>query len=119
MDKWRKKESYIAVGRFLLDSPSGYKQWDCFLFRDYSERASLGRTFEVRHLPLSDGNDEKNFGAGFQFDWKKHAWSPVQFKSRSQPVVKSEPIPMSQTEETTDVPMIFDVELGKLVPIDY
>ena len=48
-------------------------------------RQVLALTFEVRHLPLSDGQDEKNFGKGMMnFDWDKHAYSPPKR-------VKSEP----------------------------
>ena len=51
----------------------GYKQWDCFLFSDYSIRRQLATTFDVRHLPLSDGNDEENFEGKLVFDWAAHA----------------------------------------------
>ena len=119
VDKWRKKESYNALSRFLNDSPKGYKQWDCFAFRDYVDRAASGRTFEVRHLPLSDGNDAKNFGGKFKFDWAKYSWSPAKSKSTAEPLVKREPMSRTcDTQKSHDVPMIFDVELGKLVPIE-
>ena len=116
MDKWRKKESYNALTRFLLGSPSGYKQWDCFLFSDYTERAASGRTFEVRHLPLSDGNDAKNFGGALQFDWARHSWSPAKSKSKSDTLVKTEPVAVTAaTTPSAGGPMIWDVELDKLV----
>ena len=117
--KWRKREAYIALARYLLHADTGYKQWDCFRFVDYTMRRTLGLTFEVRHLPLSDGKDEINFKGQLKFDWSKYV---VQSKRR----VKSEPgeYKPSKTEEgscsttTGDAPlMVFDVELGKLVPL--
>lgn len=117
VDRWRKKKSYQAVTRNLNNSPKGYKQWDCFVFRDYVERQAAARTYEVRHLPLSDGNDFKNFGGKMKFDWAKYSWSPARTKSRAEPLVKKEPINACDAAQE-GVPMIFDVELGKLVPIE-
>ena len=115
VDVWRKKEAYIALGRFLHGESPGYRQWDCFNFADHVSRAQLGKTFVKRHLPLSDGNDEKNFEGKFSFDWKKHAWV------RSKTSVKPEPTsskPATSVTPIANLPtMIFDVELGRLVPL--
>lgn len=135
VDVWRKKEAYIALGRFLhgeapgecslltLISPRvlilslvGYRQWDCFKFADYVSRRQLGETFVKRHLPLSNGFDFKNFGDKFKFDWKKHSWQ------RSRTTAKPDP-DASVTSKPTKTPaakppaMIFDVDLGRLVPL--
>lgn len=115
--KWRKKEPYIALGRFLLGFDAGYKQWDCFLFKDYRIRKILTRTFEVRHLPLSDGRDELNFGGTYKFDWKKYHYSPPKRKIKADSYVKKEPSDAAPPAETGSL-MVFDVELGKLVPLD-
>jgi len=118
--KWRKREAYIALARYVLKADTGYKQWDCFRFEDYTMRRAMGLTFEVRHYPLSNGRDDENFGKGMmKFDWEKHAYVPPK-------TVKSEPGEyQSQTNTPTcspapkgDKPMIFDVELGKLVPLE-
>ena len=117
--KWRKREAYIALARYLLNADTGYKQWDCFRFADYTMRQTMGVNFDVRHYPLSNGRDDENFGKGkLDFDWKKHAYSPPKR-------VKSEPGEYQAPEGTEtseplddDVPMIFDVELGKLVPLE-
>ena len=55
-----------------------------------------------------------------KFDWKAHAWSPAKTKSthygpRGARTVKSEP--KSDTTNANAVPMIYDVELDKLVPM--
>lgn len=117
VDKWRKKEAYTALGRLLLRYDDGYKQWDCFLFSDYAVRRKLSRTFEVRHLPLSNGRDLENFEGKFKFDWAKHAWSPAKRKSKASSYVKPEPKMTSSQPVTGGVTMIFDVELGELVPL--
>ena len=51
---WRKREAYIALCRHVLGR-TGYPQWDCFSFRDFTERQMAADTFYKRHLPLSDG----------------------------------------------------------------
>ena len=114
--KWRKREAYIALGRYLLRADTGYKQWDCFRFTDYTMRRAMAKTFDERHYPLSNGNDEQNFGGTLQFDWKKHAYAPPKR-------VKSEPgeykhQKVNETSTGGDKPMVFDVELGKLVPLE-
>ena len=53
-----------------------------------------------------------------KFDWAKYSWSPARTKSTAEPLVKKEPITCDAAQEGNDVPMIFDVELGKLVPIE-
>ena len=54
-------------------------------------RYKLTKTFEVRHLPLSDGSDEVNFAGQYKFDWVKHAWSPKKRRSTVSSYVKPEP----------------------------
>ena len=76
----------------------------------------MALTFQNRHYHLSNGQDDDNFGEGMlDFDWDKHAYSRPK-------KVKSEPgeykgLKMSETSATDERPMIFDVELGKLVPL--
>ena len=117
VSKWRKKEPYVALGRHLLGFDPGYKQWDCFRFEDFRIRSMLIRTFEVRHLPLSDGRDGDNFGGTYTFDWAKHHYEPPKRKSKAETYVKKEPRPPTSTEQRPAQRMVFDVELGKLVPL--
>jgi hypothetical protein len=87
---------------------AGYAQWNNFLFTDYINRAKLCKTFLKRHLPLSDGNDEVNFNGQMKFDWAKHAYKkPIR--------VKREPNPTEEPKSSAPS-MIFDVELGCMVP---
>ena len=114
-----KREAYIALGRYLLQVDTTYKQWDCFRFQDYTMRRALGLTFEVRHLPLSNGRDEDNFGKGvLDFDWGKHAYS-LPKRVRSQPgASQSSKVAQTSSPSKGEQRMIFDVELGKLVPLE-
>ena len=114
VDLWRKKEAYIALGRFLLDAPVGYRQWDCFKFEDYVSRSQLSRTFVTRHLPLSNGDDEKNFNGKFKFDWSKYSWKRKK-KLKRDPEKRCK---LSHDTTSPTVPMIFDVEQGCLVPLE-
>ena len=117
--KWHKREAYIALARYLLRADTGYKQWDCFRFEDYTIRMRMGLTFAVRHYPLSDGNDDEHFGKGkMKFDWAKHAYTPPK-RVKSEPGEYKSPSGSADTPESRhDTPMIFDVELGKLVPFE-
>ena len=56
---WRKREAYIALMRHV-NNCKNYHQWDCFRFVDFTDRAAWAKTFNVRHLPLSNG-DPANF----------------------------------------------------------
>ena len=117
VDIWRKREPYIALIRFLLGLSPDYQQWDCFLFSDYSLRQICNKTFMIRHLPLSDGNDEANFMGKMNFDWSKRVQDDTPKKVKSEPVV----VKTTQSDASASAkrqPMIFDVELGCLVPFD-
>lgn len=114
-----KLESWIALGRHLLECPP-YKKWDNARFSDYVIRQKLGRTFRVRNLPLSDGNDEKNFEGKYKFDWDKHAFEPyvpaaVEAAKNKKTLVKEEPAAES-TQKPEEPPMIYDVENDCMIP---
>ena len=57
---WRKREAYISLVCHERGHNS-YRQWDNFSWEDFLERAQLARTFNTRHLPLSDGTDDDFF----------------------------------------------------------
>lgn len=112
VDKWRKREAYIALGRAVLGYSAGYKQWDNFSFQDYVSRAVMSKTFLKRHLPLSDGQDEIHFKGKLTFPWSKY-----EDKKKKTRVKQEETAVSSSTSSTGVVPsMIFDIELGCMVP---
>ena len=115
------RESFIAASRHKKGRGS-YCQWDHFLWTDYLEREVLSKTFEARHLPLSTG---------------KHKWPnnlvvnpPSWSRPQSTPKTKSKKVVRSSTRSrssakaacastaTTHNVMIFDPDVGKLVPVD-
>ena len=107
----KKREPYIVLARYLMGLSAGCAQWDNFILADYFNRAKLAKTFLVRHLPLSNGKDEINFNGQFNFDWEKHA-------CKAPARVKKEPNPKEYTSVSTAPPsMIFDVEMGCMVPM--
>lgn len=116
-----KLESWVAVGRHVLECPP-YKKWDNARFTDYTIRSKLARTFRARNLPLSDGNDEKNFEGKYEFDWEKYAlesYVPTAVKeaAAAKVTVKPEPVPAIKKKETSDEPpMIYDVETDSMIP---
>ena len=73
------------------------------------------KTFVVRHLPKSDGDD--HFGGLLKDppEWDGSAGTPVQKKPKKgkHNKVKREP------QNHGNVPMRFDVEKGSLVPVIY
>ena len=122
VDLWRKREAFIALVRHLKGFPSDYKQWDCFLFVDYILRQQTTLTFVRRHWPLSDGDDEANFGDAIDFDWDEHTYVPRAKRKRSvKPVLKKKkPTPKvlpKKTKSKGKGVMVFDVEKGCLVPV--
>ena len=116
---WRKREAYIALARHLLCASPEYMQWDCFKFEDYVMRQVLAKTFCVRHLPLSNGKDEENFNGELKFNWVKHEYKAPKRVSRPTHVKKEIKLPKdsSSAAPKSQQPMIFDVELGELVPM--
>ena len=107
----------LTSHRVLTFSLIGYRQWDYFKFDDYVSRDQLGQTFLKRHFPLSNGLDDKNVGDKFKFDWKKHTWERSKTTAKPDPDVvdvESQPTTVPLAEQPT---MIFDIELGCLVPL--
>ena len=110
---WRKREAYIALMRHITPDCENYRQWDCFRFKDFVLRQSWGKTFDVRHLPISNGK------------WGEYAGKladPVQW---SEPVIKKtrkrKSTSVSSTADTASAAsasacMRYDVEKGCLVP---
>ena len=82
----------------------------------------LAHTFHTRNLPLSDGNDEKNFEGKYEFDWEKYAlesYVPTAVKeaAAAKVTVKPEPVPAIKKKETSEEPpMIYDVETDSMIP---
>lgn len=109
---WRKIECYIAGIRFRRERPS-YRKWEDFSWLDFVERENLMKTFVVRHLPKSDGDD--HFGGLLKDppEWDGSVGTPVQKKPKKgkHNKVKREP------QNHGNVPMRFDVEKGSLVPV--
>ena len=52
VETWRKREAYITVVRYVNKKPT-YKKWTCFRWEDYTHRLLAGKTFHVRHEPLT------------------------------------------------------------------
>ena len=115
MQPWRKREAYIAVVRHYRKRKN-YRQWDCFAFDDYRERAELAKTFVVRHLPLSNALDD-DFFQGYLVDpkeWSAPADEPQVSKKKKKSVPrKGKLTPTSASDRV----MVFDVEKGELVPL--
>jgi len=119
VDQWRKREAYIALARKLLGLINDYRQWDCFLWSDYTLRQKLTKTFNKRHLPVSDGDDEKHFKGQYNFDWSECVYSPRKKKARVQ-TPRKHSTPASADTVAPTAPsqmMIYDVEKDCLVPI--
>jgi hypothetical protein len=74
-------------------------------------RNKLSKTFRVRHLPLSDGNDNKNFGGLYNFDWETHV--------KPEPAIVKTPVKTEPEKVVTASPsgplMVYDVDKDCLV----
>ena len=113
VSKWRKREAFIAVMRILCGFHSYYKQWDCFSFEDYVFRQEMSQVFDMRHYPLSDGNDRFHFGGVLDFEWSNHSFTPKRKRNKTTNCVKT-----SKTvgpKQTKTKPRIYDLTTGKFV----
>lgn len=114
---WRKREAYIALVRHVRGRPS-YHQWDNFLWSDYLERQKAARTFELRHLPLSNARDD-NYFEHFLSDPPHWNEKEVNSKKKKKSSVSSAASSSNGTgTKTPNVIMVFDVETGELVPLE-
>ena len=57
VDIWRKRECYIAAARYILGLP-GYLKYISFRWSDYVSRASMTKTFNLRHKPITTGQGD-------------------------------------------------------------
>ena len=118
VDKWRKREAYIALVRILLGILKDYRQWDCYIFSDYSLRQKSARTFDKRHFPLSDGDDETHFDGEYEFDWEQHGYSPRKKRKLITTSCKRKRSGVVSTNTATPSQvMVYDVEKDCLVPL--
>ena len=106
IDVWRKMEFYITGVRHRRGR-SDYRKWEEFSWKDFTERDSLATTFNVRHLPLADGED--HFGGELKDRWGTPPTSPNPTKRRKVGRVKVE----KDTQTTT--PKKYDPVEGRLV----
>ena len=99
---WRKREAYIALMRHVQKCPN-YNQWDCFRFVDYTDRQGWARTFNVRHLPLSNG-DPANFSGGLPNPvWWDNNQKQHDFTLEEPPLKRSK---NTDKDEDGDAPMM-------------
>ena len=111
--KWRKREAFIAIMRVLCDFHSYYKQWDCFLFSDYVFRQQMAKIFDLRHYPLSDGNDTLHFGEVIDFKWSNHSFVPKRKRNNTQIPEKTSRV--KEEKKSKSKPRIFDLTTGDFV----
>ena len=52
---WRKRVTYAVVSRLLLENEN-YRSWNLFRWEDYIQRIALIKTFNKRHLPITNGS---------------------------------------------------------------
>ena len=116
VEVWRKREAYIALIRFIRGHLT-YPQWDCYKLEVYSERQSLNKTFLIRHLPLSNG--ENNRLDAELVDPPR--WSDPVVKKPPMKRVKKEKPPKRKScvvpaASHAGKPQVWDVEKGCFVP---
>ena len=93
-----------------------YRQWDCFAFDDYRERARVAKTFVVRHLPLSDALDDDFFDDNLVDppEWSQPADEEPVSKKKTKVARKSGKL-VSRARSARV--MVFDVDKNELVPL--
>lgn len=112
--RWRKREAYIALIRYIREHHQ-YPQWDCYKLETYAERQSLHRTFVVRHLPLSNGESDRL--DAHLADASEWSGSPVAQPPPSKRAKQVKPNVVADVVSTNIVkPTVWDVENNCFVP---
>ena len=112
--KWRKREAYIAMARFVLQREN-YQQWDCFNWQDFEERELMSRTFTVRHWPLTSGDKQHDRFDGYIKDPK--SWDTKAKGKKAKKFVPTRVIGARNDEPQCDSVMVWDMEKQMLVPL--
>ena len=112
---WRKRESYIAVCRYLK-GVSGYLKYIGYDWADYQMRGLLQKTFDARHAPYTNG-EKKLSGLP-----DPSSWSDVKPKKKSRrrsrnKHVVSQPKNVSSDSENSDAEYIYDSDEDEWVKI--
>ena len=89
-----------------------YRKWEAFSWKDYKERDVLTTTFNVRHLPLSDGED--HFGGELTDPNLRWGTSPKNTPTKKRKLNKVGRVKLEKGCETT--PQKYDPVKGGLVP---
>jgi len=116
--RWMKREAYIAAVRTKWGR-GNYWQWDHFSWQDYIEREDLALTFYKRHLPLSDGKqhwDERLVRNPLSWGTTTPKKTTKKKRSRTSRSLSAPSKAEASSASSPDV-MIYDPELGKLVPV--
>ena len=111
IDPWRKMECYITGVRVRRGRHT-YRKWEEFSWKDYKERDALATTFNVRHLPLSDGED--HFGGELADPNLRWGTSPKNTPTKKRKLNKVGRVKLEKGCETT--PQKYDPVKGGLVP---
>ena len=121
---WRKRESYATCVRHFNEQPN-LRRWTNFSHGDYVQRIRLKKTFDTRHLPLSDGKDHKEFAGLLQVpeEWNKP--KPKAKITRNSNVSHAKkkpdndvsPVEGENNGVTSYVAMRYDFTTNKLVPV--
>lgn len=116
-----KREAYIAAVRTKWGRGS-YWQWDHFCWQDYVERQSLSLTFYKRHLSLSDGKqhwDPQLLRQPVRWQTTTTSYKKTKAKKskRASGSLSTNAKSAAAVEEFSSDVMIYDPELGKLVPV--
>ncbi len=112
--KWRKREAYIVMARFVLQREN-YNQWDCFKWQDFEERELMSRTFTVRHWPLTNGDKQHDRFDGYIKDPK--SWDMKAKGKKAKKFVPTRAIGARNDEPQCDSVMVWDMEKHMLVPL--
>ena len=111
--KWKKRECYTAVVRYIKGLP-GYLKYLAYAWYDYSMRRAVAKTFERRHLQFTNGSKNLKGIAG------PDTWSKSPNRRKRKRTAKTKTV----TDLTTGSPkaassssckMLFDSEEGEWV----
>ena len=68
VDKWRKHKCVLFIHRYFLKSQN-YQYFYNFSFDDYVQRNRVIKTYNVRHLSMTEGKSVSTFGLPDEKEW--------------------------------------------------
>ena len=91
VEKWRKHKCTLFILRYFLKSKN-YQSFLNFRFEDYLQRDRVIKTYNIRHLKMTQGESSENYGIPEPKEWSEEISTPTPIESgTTNPSISSTP----------------------------